>query len=99
MSESMKATFGTRREAELVVEKLVQTLGLAREAILVAPDGEENTVGDRMSGGDLEAADPTTEARADAPVEGRIAVTINASETDDAQAIREAFAEFDGRMA
>ena len=41
MSGSMKATFGTRREAELVVEKLVQTLGLAREAILVAPDGEE----------------------------------------------------------
>ena len=99
MSGSMTATFGTRREAELVVERLVQTLGLAREAILVAPDGEENTVGDRVSGGDLEAADPTTETRADAPVEGRIAVTVNASETDDAQAIREAFTEFDGRMA
>ena len=74
MSGPMTATFGTRREAELVVERLVQTFGLSREAILVAPYGEENTVGDRASGGDLEAADPTTEARADAPVEGRISV-------------------------
>lgn len=95
----MTATFGTRREAELVVERLVQTFGLAREAIEVAPDGVENTVGDQASGGDLETEGPTTETRHDAPIEGRIAVTIRTGEADDADAIRKAFKEFDGEAA
>jgi hypothetical protein len=96
MSESASATFGTRREAELVVERLVQTLDLDRKAIQVAPEGQENTVGDRASGGDLKAADPGTEARTDAPVEGRIVVTVATTSPQDADAVQAVFKEFNG---
>lgn len=96
MTAPITSTFATRRDAEMVVERLVQTHGVSRDAIRVAPDGQENTVGDRASGGDLEAADPSVEARSDAPVEGRIAVSVTPDSADDAEIFRAAFREFNG---
>lgn len=55
MTDLITATFATCREADLVVERLVQTHGPPRTAIGIAPKREDNTVGVRRSGGDLDA--------------------------------------------
>ena len=96
MSSEMTATFATRRDAELVVERLVQEYKVDRKAITVGPEGDTNTVGVKASGGDLPAAEPAVEARSDAPVEGRVLVRVAAEAMADASAVREAFKEFDG---
>ena len=94
MTNLVASTFATRRDAELVVERLVQTPGLERDAIQVAPEGEANTVGDRPSGGDVEGDSPSVEPRSDVPVAGRVKVVVSAETDDEEQAIRAAFAEF-----
>ena len=99
MTSKMTATFATRREAELVVERLVQEFDLAREAIRVGPEGEDNSAGEATSGGDDKAAEPSVEARTDAPLEGRIVVTVDATDRGDTEDIRRAFKEFDGATA
>ena len=71
MTNLVASTFATRRDAELVVERLVQTHGMERDAIQVAPEGEANTVGDRPSGGDVEGDSPSVDSRSDVPVAGR----------------------------
>lgn len=96
MSSEMKATFATRREAELVVERLVQEYEVDRSAINVGPAGDKNTVGEKPSGGDLPAAEPAVEARDDAPVEGRVVITVAANAVADESAVRDAFKEFGG---
>ena len=96
MSSEMTATFATRRDAELVVERLVQEYKIDRKAITVGPEGDENTVGEETSGGDLPAAEPAVEARNDAPVEGRVIVRVAAGAVTDEASVREAFKEFDG---
>jgi len=99
MSTTLKATFETRRQAELAVERLVQEFNIDRRAIIVGPDGGENSVGAEPSGGDLKAAAPSVEARDDAPVEGRIVVSVDPAANVDVAAVRKAFEEFDGQRA
>ncbi|WOB77551.1 hypothetical protein [Brevundimonas nasdae] len=94
MANLVASTFATRRDAELVVERLVQTHGMEREAIQVAPEGEVNTVGDRPSGGDVEGGSPSVGSRSDVPVAGRVKVVVSAETDDEEQAIRAAFVEF-----
>ena len=77
MTATLKATFATRREAELVVERLVQESGLDRKAIAVGPDGDENSAGEVPAGSDNEAGSPSVEPRGDAALESRIAVSVN----------------------
>ena len=96
MSSTLTATFETRREAELVVERLVQEFKVDRKAITVGPEGDANSVGETPSGGDVESDGPSVEARDDAPVEGRIVVSVDPADDVDAQAVRRAFREFDG---
>lgn len=96
MTNLATSTFATRRDAELVVERLVQTHGVERDAIQVAPEGEANTVGDRPSGGDVEGERPSVDSRSDAPVAGRVKVVVSAETDDEEQAIRAAFVEFGG---
>ena len=96
MTSKMTATFSTRRDAELVVERLVQEFDFAREAIVVAPETAANSAGETPSGGDAAAAEPGTEARSDAPLEGRIVVTVDAADRGDTDDIRRAFTEFGG---
>jgi len=94
MTNLVASAFATRRDAELVVERLVQTHGMERDAIQVAPEGEANTVGDRPSGGDVEGDSPSVDSRSDAPVAGRVKVVVSAETDDEEQAIRAAFVEF-----
>ena len=99
MTSTMTATFETRREAELVIERLVQEYEVDRDDIQVGPVGEENSVGAATSGGDEKAAEPSAEARRDAPLEGRILVTVNLKERADADDVRRAFQEFGGERS
>jgi len=93
---TLTATFETRRDAELVIERLVQEFKVDRKAITVGPEGDENSVGETPSGGDVESDGPSVEARDDAPVEGRIRVALDTGADVDVEAVRKAFQEFDG---
>ncbi|QIF82411.1 hypothetical protein [Brevundimonas sp. 'scallop'] len=94
MTNLVASTFATRRDAELVVERLVQTHGMERDAIQVAPEGEANTVGDRPSGGDFEGDSHSIDSRSDVPIAGRVKVVVSAETDDEEQTIRTAFVEF-----
>lgn len=96
MTSTLKATFATRREAELVVERLVQESGLDRKAIAVGPDGDENSAGEVPAGSDNEAGSPSVEPRADAALDSRIAVSVNVADDAAASAVHDAFSEFGG---
>ena len=96
MTSTLTATFETRREAELVVERLVQELGVNPKAIVIGPDGDEGSVGAKTSGGDVPSEGPSVEARDDAPLAGRIAVTVDTAGVDVA-GVGSAFQEFDGQ--
>jgi len=98
MTNLVTSTFATRRDAELVVERLVQTHGLERKIIQVAPEGVANTVGDKPSGGDVAGEDPSVETRSDAPIAGRIRVSVSARTEEEGEAIRDAFVEFGGEQ-
>ena len=52
MGTTLNATFETRREAEMTVERLVQEHGLNRADIFIAPAGDENTAGEEQGGSD-----------------------------------------------
>ena len=99
MSSTLTATFETRREAELVVERLVQEFKVDRSAVTVGAEGDENSVGETLSGGDVPSDGPTVEARDDAPVEGRILVSVDPGGDIDVEAVRSAFNEFGGQRA
>ena len=96
MTSRLTATFETRRDAELVVERLVQEFKLDRSAIEVGPEGPENSAGEAASGSDLKAAGPSVEQRDDGALEGRIRVAVQIQDADTADDVRRAFAEFDG---
>jgi hypothetical protein len=99
MSTSLTAKFDTRREAEMTVERLVQQFKIERTDVFIAADGNENTVGVEEAGSDTEAGKPSPEDRDDAPLAGRIVVSVDIENDDLASEVRLAFAEFDaGRV-
>ena len=92
MPTTLTASFDTRREAEMTVERLVQEQGIDRAAIVIATAGDDNSAGEEVAGADTGA--PGSDE--DAALNGRVTVTVDVA--DDAQAgeIKAAFAEFDG---
>ena len=96
MSQTLKATFATRREAELAIEHLVQAHGIERTDIFVAPEGEANSAGDEISGSDREGAAPSEEARFDGALNGRIEVSVDVQDDSLAAVIKDVFAEQGG---
>lgn len=96
MSQTLRSTFATRREAELVIEHLVQEHGIERTDIFVAPEGEANSAGEEISGSDQAAAAPTEAARTDGALNGRIEVSVDVQDDAIATVIREVFREQDG---
>ena len=92
MPTTLTASFDTRREAEMTVERLVQEQGIDRAAIVIATAGDDNSAGEEVAGADTGAPGSSE----DAALNGRITVTVDVA--DDAQAgeIKAAFAEFDG---
>jgi len=91
---TLSATFPTRRDAELAIERLVQEFKIDRKAIRVGPQGDENSAGEAPSGADKKAAEPSPEARDDGALEGAILVEVDGVDGDNAAAVRSAFAEF-----
>lgn len=55
MERTIVAHFGTRRDAEIAVEHLVQKHGLARTDIFIRARGESNSAGVRAAGADIES--------------------------------------------
>jgi hypothetical protein len=97
MTDTLKASFATRRDAELTVERLVQEYGVDRAGITVAPEGADNSAGEAVSGSDKAAGAPTVEPRRDSALEGRIEVSVDIRDRRQAAAVRDAFAEFAGQ--
>lgn len=98
MPKTLTASFDTRREAEMTIERLVQDHGFDRSDIFVAAEGEENSAGQEIAGSDRESAQPSPETRDDAALEGRIRLSIDIEDDDRADTVRAAFAEFDARQ-
>lgn len=99
MSQTLKATLTTRREAELVVERLVQEHDVERSDIFVAPEGCANSAGEEISGSDRQAGTPSEEARGDGAHEGRIEVSVDLQNDEHVSAVQSAFREFGGQSA
>ncbi len=95
MGTTLNATFETRREAEMTVERLVQEHGLARTDIFIAAAGNENTVGEEQAGSDSDAGDPSPEARGDAPLNGAVTVSVDIEDEAMVTKVRQAFGEFE----
>lgn len=97
MSTTLKATFSTRREAEMTVERLVQEQRIERSDIFISAAGDENSAGDQESGSDTEAGGPSPETRDDAALNGKILVSVDIQDDALAAEVRKAFAEFDAK--
>ena len=94
MGTTLNATFETRREAEMSVERLVQEHGLERSDIFVAAANDENTAGEEQAGSDTDAGEPSPEARDDAPLNGAVIVSVDIEDEAKVARVREAFGEF-----
>ncbi len=92
----LEATFETRREAEMSIERLVQEFGLDRKAIEIVADGALNSAGEDTSGGDNASDVPSPSEREDAALNDRIRVLVNVDDAAEAQRVRDAFSEFGG---
>ena len=92
----LEATFETRREAEMSIERLVQEFGLDRKAIEVVADGTLNSAGEDTSGGDNASDSPTPSEREDAALNDRIKVSVTVDDEAEAERVRNAFSEFGG---
>lgn len=95
MSKTLTATFATRREAEMTIERLVQEYAIERTDIFVAADGDENTVGEQVAGSDTEGGEPTASGQEDAALAGQISVSVDIEDEALAERVRSAFTEFD----
>ena len=94
MSTTLNATFETRRDAEMTVERLVQEHGIERSDIFVTAEGPENTAGQQPAGSDTQAANPSPAPRRDAALNGRICVSVDIEDEARAAEVRAAYAEF-----
>lgn len=95
MATTLTATFDTRREAEMTVERLVQEHGIDPDAIAIATDGDENSVGTDRAGSDAESAAPSPPARDDAALNGGVTVSVECDDEAVAEKVKDAFVEFD----
>jgi len=94
MGTTLTATFETRRDAEMTVERLVQEHGIERTDVFIAANGDENSVGAEQAGSDKDAGQPSPEPREDAPLHGAVSVSVDIEDDAKAAKVREAFAEF-----
>ena len=95
MGKTLNATFATRRETEMTVERLVQEHGIDRADVFVAAAGDENTVGEEQAGSDFDAGEPSEEARDDAPLNGSVSVSVDIEDEAKVEKVRASFTEFD----
>ena len=89
----ISATFDTRREAEMTVERLVQQHHVDRAAVRVQPASADNSVGVEVAGSDAKRGEPIEPSGDEAALNGRIEVSLDRDEAD-VETIRAVFAEF-----
>lgn len=99
MTQTLTATFQTRREAELAVEHIVQAHNIDRTQVVIGAAGSDNTAGEAPSGADRAAAAPSPEPRDDAALNGPIVVSVKVKDAAQADAVRSAFSEAGGALA
>ncbi len=97
MATTLKASFETRREAEMTVERLVQEFGIERTDIFITTEGDANSAGDAAAGSDTESGEPSPEARDDAELRGAILVSVDLDDERKVESVKSAFAEFEAR--
>ncbi|WP_076072161.1 hypothetical protein [Sphingomonas montana] len=90
MSSTIVGTFDTRRAADIAVEHLVQEYGLDRAAILVAPVADENSVGTKAAGADVESGHTGVDTDAAPALAGALTVTVE-MHADEVDAVTQAF--------
>ncbi|WP_375397163.1 hypothetical protein [uncultured Sphingomonas sp.] len=95
MGIMLTATFGTRREAEMTVERLVQEFDVDRTAISIGTEGDANSVGEESAGADAETNRGGSDDRGDPALHGAIIVTAEVADETAAEKVRDAFGEFD----
>ena len=95
MATTLNATFATRRDAEMTVERLVQEHGIDRADVFLAAAGDQNTAGEGAAGADTDAGAPSREPRDDAPLNGAVQVSVDIADPAKRASVRAAFGEFD----
>lgn len=90
MATTISAAFTIRRDAEMVVETLVQEHGVDRNAVAVAAAENDNTAGEVPSGGDMQP-----DADAAPALAGPIIVTA-VVDPDLAELVREVYQTYHG---
>lgn len=98
MSSSITATFETRREADMAVERLVQEFGVERTDVFVATEGDDNSAGEVPAGPDHKGAEPSAPARGDGAYHGGVTVSVDVNDDSLRAKIASAFAEFNGAV-
>lgn len=94
MGTTLNASFETRRDAEMTVERLVQEHGIDRADVFIAAAGDANTAGVDQAGADADAGAPTPESRDDAPLNGAVTVSVAVADAAQGDKVRAAFSEF-----
>lgn len=91
-TKSISALFETREAADYAIEHLVQQHGLDRSDIFAEAEGDSNTVGNRISGGDANKEDGAEGAA----LHGAIKVSADVS-PDQAETVEATFRELGGQ--
>ena len=81
------ARFETRREAEMAIERLVQTHDFDRGAIEVVAVGTQNSAGTEIAGADAKRGEAAAPANDDAPLNGLVEVRVLAGDAAVADAV------------
>ena len=83
----MSAHFDTRREAEMAIERLVQTHGFDRGAIEVVSATAQNSAGIEIAGADAKRGEAAPTANDDAALNGRVEVRVSSGEAETTRAV------------
>ena len=77
MERTIVATFESRRQAELAVERLVQEHGIPRTDVFLRARGEANSSGVKAAGADIESGHPGVEEHGSPLLAGLIEVSVD----------------------
>ena len=96
MSTTLTGRFQSRSQADLVVEHLVQEIGIERTDIFVSAEGSDNSAGTAAGGADGSAIGQA--ARDDVPLAGPIMVSVDLQDETHVDVVRTALAEFETQV-
>ena len=82
-TKTISAVFETREAADYAIEHLVQQHGLNRADIFAEPQGDQNTAGNRVSGGDANKGDMPSQPA----LQGGIKVSVDAAQDPESAAL------------